>query len=173
MAHRPDSLVVRSRVENRIDTQKEIFLNALKKLLNVSVAIDVTGIGRTQVYEWRKQDSAFREAWDNAISVAEGRLESAAYLKLAQELTSSKQLSMPTARLTEAMLRGFFPDKYKQTGANIEIDNRQMRITIDWSSLPDEIVSRFNSNEITLEDVYNYVISVQSQKQTGSDTSAD
>ncbi len=172
MAHRPDSLVIRSRVETKTSAQKEIFINALERLLNVSVAIKVTGLSRFAVYEWRKEDPAFKEAWDNAIEFANGSLESAAYLKLAAELTSPKPLSMPAAKLTETMLAGAFPDKYKRSGTSVSVDNRQMAITIDWSSLPEEIVTQFNQNLITLQDVYEY-IALQSERSEKPASSQD
>ena len=131
----------------------------------------MTGLSRYMVYEWRKEDSAFKEAWDNAIAFANGSLESAAYLKLAQELTSIKPLTMPAARLTETMLAGAFPDKYKRQGTSVSVDNRQMSVTIDWASLPEEIVTKFNQNLITLQDVYEYIAlqSQQSERSTASD----
>lgn len=171
MAHRPNSLVIRSRVEARTSAQKEIFISALERLLNVSVACRVTGLTRSMVYAWRKDDEQFANDWDNAIDFANGSIESATYLKLADVLQDKhKRVSMPEARLIELYLTAAYPDKYKRAGIDIEVN--QLSVTIDWSKIPDDMVNAFNANQITLQDVYEYW-TLQSKEQAKSDPSTD
>jgi hypothetical protein len=173
MAHRPDSLVIRNRVEDRTAVQKEMFINILENVHTVSVAAKLAGLSRDTVYRWRKEDEEFSAKWDNAIEFSTEMLETAAYHKIAAELSDKRaKLSMPTARLTEFMLSGMKPDKYKQRGTSVSVDNRQMAITIDWSSLPEEIVTQFNQNLITLQDVYEY-IALQSERSKSTPASQD
>lgn len=145
-------LIIRSRVNLRTEVQKKIFIQALTQLLNVQVACKVTGLGRTLVYQWKKEDPQFEQDWLEAIALAEGSLESATYLKLAQSLQDKRlRISIAEARLIEMFLGGFFPDKYRQN--KIEINNNA-QITIDWSKVPDQVLNAFFEGNLTLNDVY-------------------
>jgi hypothetical protein len=170
MAHRPDSLVIRNRVELKNDVQKEMFLNILEKVHTVRVAIKISGLSNYLVYGWRNEDAAFKAAWDEAIAYSADALESAAYLKLADVYSDRRRkLSAPEERLTEFMLSGMKPDKYKQRG--IEIDNsvNMANLTIDWSQVPDSIFEAFKRQEITLEDVYQQTLLLKAQQKIPSD----
>lgn len=169
MAHRPDSLVVRSRVEFKTGLQKDVFIAALKKLMNVSIACEVTGLKRATVYQWRDHDADFKERWEDAIDVAKGSLESSIYLKLAQVLTDDrKRIAMPEAKLAELLLAGAFPEKYRQRG--IEIDNsvNTANLTIDWSTVPQDIFDAFHAGNLTLEDVYQQTLLLNAQQKAPS-----
>lgn len=168
------SLIIRSRIEAATqETQKRIFLNILEKVHAVRVAAKLADIHHGTLYRWRKEDAQFAEDWDHAIAYSSEALESGAYLKLAKELTSEKALSMPAARLTEFFLAGMMPDKYKQRGINNEVNitNQQLNISIDWASVPDDMLAKYNEKELTLQDIYDWQI--QSKERQGSDTSAD
>lgn len=166
------SLVIRNRDNFRIDIQKKIFITALKKLLNVSVAVEVTGLKRSVVYEWRKDDADFAEQWDDAIALAQGALESATYLKIAQILQDDrKRLGMPEAKMIELLLGGAFPDKYKQRSIEIDNSTNNFTNTIDWSIIPDDVFNAFNAGQLTLKDVYDW--SLQSKEQERSATGED
>lgn len=171
MAHRPDSLVVRSRVADAIyETQKRAFLNALKKVYTVLVAAEIVGLNPSTLYRWRKNDQQFAEDWDNAIAFGAESMESATYLKLAGVLTDDrKRIAMPEAKLIELFLAGAKPEKYRQR--TIEIDNTQNHITIDWSIVPDPVIESFNRGELTLKDVYEATL--QSEKSSEHSTSPD
>lgn len=171
MAHRKDSLVIRSRVADAIyDTQKKAFISALKKVYTVLVAAEIVGLNPSTLYRWRKEDKQFATDWDNAIAFGADSMESATYLKIASTLTNSRQrISMPEARLIEMFLAGAKPEKYRQRA--IEIDNSQQHYTIDWSSLPDEVLEAFNAGRLTLQDVYERTI--QSKEQERSEQSPD
>lgn len=164
MAHRPDSLVIRSRVDYKTEVRKATFLKALEAVSTVSVACKISGVSRYLAYEWRKEDDQFRQDWDNAIELAGESLESATYLKLAKMLTDDrKRIAMPEARLIELFLAGAKPEKYRQR--TIEIDNSQQHITVDWSKVPDTILSLFNQGELTLRDVYEATLQSEQSKE--------
>lgn len=57
--------------------QKKLFLDTIRETANVTAGAERAGIPRYQVYRARKQDKAFREAWDNAIQAAVDDLEAA------------------------------------------------------------------------------------------------
>lgn len=170
MAYRANSLIIRSRVDAQTEVKKAIFVNTLKKVGTVSVACEITGIKRSSVYEWRNEDSDFAEDWDNALLLWGESLESATYLKLADVLKDArKRLSPAEAKLIEMFLAGAKPEKYRQKG--IEIDNSQNSYTIDWASVPDELVNEFTAGRLTLQDVYERTI--QFQQQARSEPSKD
>lgn len=170
MAHRPDSLVVRSRVDFKTGLQKDVFISALEKLLNVAVACKVVGLNRQTVYAWRKEDKNFAERWENALEVAKGSLESSIYLKLAQVLTDDrKRIAMPEAKLAELLLAGAFPEKYRQRGIEIDNSTNVSNLTIDWSQVPDDIFNAFQAGKLTLEDVYQQTILLQQKTPSTSE----
>lgn len=172
MAHRSDSLVIRTRVEDRKQVQKDMFVTVLENVHTVTVAARLCGLSTDTIYRWRKEDNDFAAKWDHAILFSTEVLETALYHKLAKEVTNPKALSMPTERLAEFMLTGMKPEKYKQRGFNQEINVNQLNVSIDWSKIPDDMVNRFNAGEITLQDVYEYW-ALQSKEQARSDPSED
>lgn len=163
MAHRKDSLVIRTRVDFRTTLQKATFLRALKQVATVGVACELAGIGRQTAYDWRRDDPDFAKDWDNALTLAFESLESATYLKLAEVLKNPKQRISPAeAKLIELFLAGNNPEKYRQK--TIEIDNSNTQVTIDWSMVPDEIMQDFSNGKLTLQDVYDRTIRIKEQE---------
>src|SRR6267142_6569606 len=149
MAHRPDSLVIRNSVDNRMQEQKRLFLEVLERVATVTVACKAIGKSVVQVYQWRRDDEDFAKDWDNAISYAFEALESATYLKLAKMLKRDWQrVNSAEARLIEVMLAGAKPDKYRQRG--IEIDNsvNTANLTIDWYTVPQSIFEAFQAGKL-------------------------
>jgi predicted DNA binding protein len=61
MGNKPKAIVV------RIEKEKELLLEQLKKTPIVQIACEKTGIGRATYYRWRKEDSKFSNAADAAI----------------------------------------------------------------------------------------------------------
>lgn len=168
MAHRPDSLVIRSRVEERKQYKKDLFIHALKRLHNVSVVCEVLGIGVTTVYDWRYEDADFAERWDLAVQYSKEAFESATYVKLSKSLTNERlRLSMPEAKLIELLLSGMFPEKYRQ---RVDL-NTVVEVTIEWAKLPDEVIDRYLAKELTLDDVYQ--ISLQQTTRGDSTRTSD
>lgn len=162
---KPNSLVIKKgRVfQQTLKAQKDVFVNTLKSVHNVRVACEIMGISRTQVYQWRNDDDEFAKRWDEAIEYSKEALESAAYLKLQKSYNDKRRkLSMPDVRLTEFLLSGMFPEKYRQ---RIEMESRQLNITINWANVPQAALDEYLAKKITLQDVYE--ISLQ---QTPRDT---
>lgn len=166
------SLIIRSRIDERTrDVKKELFINTLGKVHNVRVACHILGISYVQVYQWRKDDKNFADEWDNAIEYSKEALESAAYLKLARSYNDGRRrISMPEAKLTEFLLTGMFPDKYRQ-----RVDyTTTLEVTIEWAKIPDEIIEKYLAKELTLTDVYQYQIQQTSRDDsTGTSTERD
>lgn len=161
----PGSLVIYSRVEEATRNEtKRIFINTLEKVHTVRVAAKIVGINPVTLYEWKKKDPQFSEDWDNAVLYSSDALESALYLKLAQAYNDQRRrISMPEARLTEFMLSGMKPEKYRQAHS---LEVTQLNFTIDWSKVPDEMLAKYNAGLFTLQDVYDW--SIQSQEQKGA-----
>lgn len=167
MAHRPDSLVIRNSVENKVSEQKRLFLDVLSKVATVTVACKAVGMNVASVYRWRQEDEDFAKDWDNALTYAFEALESAAYLKVAKTLQSDTQrISMPEAKLIEMFLAGAKPEKYRQRG--VEIDN-STHLTIDWAQVPELIFEQYQRGELTLEDVYKQTILLNAQQKAPSE----
>jgi hypothetical protein len=59
--------------------RQERFLKALADTGIVSAAVEIAGTSRTRVYELRKRDTAFAEAWDEAEEQAADVLEAEAW----------------------------------------------------------------------------------------------
>lgn len=169
MAHRSDSLVIRSRVEDvRREAQKQAFVNALKRVGTVGVAAEIVGLNPQTFYRWRKDDPEFAEAWENAVNLAFESLESATYLKIAEVLKDPyKRISASEAVLIKMFLAGAKPEKYRERA--IEIDQSQ-HFTIDWSSVPDEVMDQFTAGDLTLQDVYERTIQFTQRERSSPST---
>lgn len=68
--------------QERIEKQKELFLEQMKKTPIVQIACEKVGIGRTTVYRWRKEDSVFAQALHEAIDVGTNLINDLAESKL-------------------------------------------------------------------------------------------
>lgn len=169
MAHRPDSLVIRNGVENKVTEQKRMFLDVLSKVATVTVACKAVGMNVASVYRWRQEDEQFAEDWDNALTYAFEALESATYLKVAKVLQDDiKRISMPEAKLIEMLLAGAKPEKYRQRGVEIDNSVNTSNLTIDWASVPDAIFQAFRDGKLTVEDVYQQTLLINTQQKTPS-----
>ncbi len=171
MAPNYDSLIIRSRVFDATQaTQKATFLTALKRVGTVSVACELIGLNRTTLYRWREDDKEFADDWDHALTLAFEGLESATYLKLANMLKRDYQrISMPEAKLIEMFLAGAKPEKYRQRGIEIDNSSNVNNLTIDWSSVPQEIFDAFTAGKLTLEDVYQQTLLINAQQKAPSE----
>lgn len=54
-------------IQKRIDSNKEILLEQLKKTPIVQVACEKVGVGRATYYRWRKDDTDFAKEADEAL----------------------------------------------------------------------------------------------------------
>lgn len=173
MAHRPDSLVIRNGVDNRMQEQKRLFIDTLEKVATVTVACKAIGKSVVQIYHWRKEDEQFAKDWDNALVYAFEALESATYLKVAKVLQNDKQrINGAEARLIEIMLAGAKPEKYRQRGVEIDNSVNTANLTIDWSQVPQNIFEAFQAGKLTLEDVYQQTLLLNAQQKTPSEEGA-
>lgn len=55
--------------QERIEKQKELFLEQLRKTPIIQVVCEKVGVGRTSLYRWRKDDPVFDEAIREAIEL--------------------------------------------------------------------------------------------------------
>jgi len=55
-------------IQKRMDANKELLIEQLKKTPIVQIACEKTGIGRATYYRWRKEDEEFTKAADEAIT---------------------------------------------------------------------------------------------------------
>ena len=63
----------------RTDRAREAFLTVLRQTCNVSEAARAANFGRSAAYVWRREDSDFAAAWDDAEQEAADRLEREAW----------------------------------------------------------------------------------------------
>lgn len=54
----------------RTPKKRAAFLLALSQTCNATKAAEAADIGRMSVYEWRKDDPEFAQAWDDALQLA-------------------------------------------------------------------------------------------------------
>ena len=55
-------------IQKRMDNNKELVVEQLKKTPIVQIACEKTGIGRATYYRWRKEDAEFGKLADEAIA---------------------------------------------------------------------------------------------------------
>ncbi len=55
-------------IQKRMDINKELLIDQLKKTPIVQIACEKTGVGRATYYRWRKEDSEFAGLADEAIA---------------------------------------------------------------------------------------------------------
>lgn len=67
-----DTKTPEASIQKRMDTNKELLIEQLKKTPIVQVACEKVGIGRATYYRWHKEDEEFTKLADEAI--AEGSL---------------------------------------------------------------------------------------------------
>ncbi|MDE1925079.1 MAG: hypothetical protein KGH79_02780 [Patescibacteria group bacterium] len=56
------------------DRVKDLFLEQLRKVPNIQVAVEKVGVARSTVYKWRDEDPEFRESMENALIEGESML---------------------------------------------------------------------------------------------------
>lgn len=59
----------------RTPEKEAAFLEALTKGLSITAAAKDAGVGRRTAYEWREEDEAFRQIWDDAVEAGTDVLE--------------------------------------------------------------------------------------------------
>jgi hypothetical protein len=101
---------------------KAQFLKKYKETKTVSTAIDGINLGRSTLYEWFKEDSEFKQEFDNEkLAVGEG-LESKAF-QLIDKMVEKDDYGRPVLLIT--LLNAHLPERYKQTESTGD-DSRQL-----------------------------------------------
>ena len=104
------------------DELKAQFLKKYKETKTVSTAIDGINLGRSTLYEWFKEDSEFKQEFDNEkLAVGEG-LESKAF-QLIDKMVEKDDYGRPVLLIT--LLNAHLPERYKQTESAGD-DSRQL-----------------------------------------------
>ena len=101
---------------------KALFLKEFAKSRAISAAVSKIGISRDTIYEWFKQDPAFKQEFDDSkLAVGEG-LESKAFY-LIDKMVETGDYGRPVLLIT--MLNAHLPERYKQTDTTGD-DSRQL-----------------------------------------------
>ena len=116
------------------------FLAALAATCSVSEACEQSGIGRSTVYEWRRDDVDFAARWDEAKRIGAEALEDEAMRRAARgvdEPVFHQGAQVGTIRkysdtLAIFLLKGAMPEKYRDN-AKLELAGR-----VELSKLSDE-----------------------------------
>ena len=101
---------------------KKKFLKAFGKSRTISSAVSGLPVGRNSIYEWFKEDSDFKQEFDDAKLAVGESLESTAFT-LIDKMLQSGDYSRPLLLIT--MLNAHLPERYK-AGDNTGDDSRQL-----------------------------------------------
>lgn len=104
------------------DTWEKAFLTALRKNGVVTIACEAAGVGRTTVYEKRRDDPEFLADWDEAIEIAADRIEAEVIRRAVDGMTVpvyykgeivgfNREFSDSLAQM---VLRAHKPEKYRE-----------------------------------------------------------
>lgn len=105
--------------------EKNLFLIELKKSCNVTKSSEAIGYTRRTLYNYKKDDKAFSDAWDNALEEGVDNLEFKAQTRAfdgvekviyykGEEIGKEKEYS---DGLTTFLLRAHRPEKYAKDAA--------------------------------------------------------
>ena len=107
--------------EEKVELKKK-FLKAFGKSRTISSAVSGLPVGRNSIYEWFKEDSEFKQEFDDAKLAVGESLESTAFT-LIDKMLQSGDYSRPLLLIT--MLNAHLPERYK-AGDNTGDDSRQL-----------------------------------------------
>jgi len=110
------------RTKQTIERARGVFLAQLADGLSVTGAADLAVVGKSSLYEWRRDDPDFAQAWDEAIEAGTDKLEDEArrraYLGFEKPLVSAgKVLGSYTEYsdpLLTLLLKGRRPSKFRE-----------------------------------------------------------
>ncbi len=119
---------------------KEKFLIELAKAGNVAAAALALGIDRSNAYKWRRADSSFASAWDDALLEAAEHLEQVAYRRAVEGVEEPVYYKGGICGMVRRydntllwnLLKASNPAKYRETAA-VQVN------------LGDELVARLNA----------------------------
>ena len=98
------------------------FLKEYNRRRTISSAVSGMAIGRTTIYEWFKEDSEFKQNFDDSKLAIGESLESTAFA-LIDKMLESGDYSRPLLLIT--MLNAHLPERYRQSD-NTGDDSRQL-----------------------------------------------
>lgn len=114
---------------------KQIFLDALRATYSVHHAARAAGICRSTAYNWRREDSEFAQAWEDALEDAVDVLEQSMFERaLGGDTTAGIFL-----------LKGMRPEKYKARVASEH--SGELRLAAQFEAMSDEELERFARGE--------------------------
>lgn len=141
------------------------FLDALSVIGTVTGAAKAAGVDQSLPYKWRKQDAAFREAWDSLADQVGTVIESALVERVVngveEPLTYQGQIFGYVKRFDNstgvALLRGMKPEKYRESGGGAI--NVNVRTDVGVAVLPQAALSEedWEKESIKLTDMQNKV----------------
>jgi phage antirepressor YoqD-like protein len=109
---------------NKTEQHKKAMIEALEKSLGVvTTACKVVGIGRTQFYQWLKDDDEFAQEVDDIQNIALDYVES----KLFENIQKGKTSEMIFYLKTKGKKRGYI-ERQEITGADGMPTNFQIEI---------------------------------------------
>jgi hypothetical protein len=100
---------------------KEAFLKLLEHCVSPNYAAKQCGIGHTTIYHWKKHDLKFAEAWETAIKVGVGRVETAMFKRAIAHSDSNAQFIM----------KAHMPELYGRRESTSLTANVQVRMTVE------------------------------------------
>jgi hypothetical protein len=111
-----------ARTKRTIEKQREVFLEALAAIGNVSRAMKAAKIPRRTLYDWRRNDNEFAVAWEQALEESAGVLESEAHRRAVDgTLRPVYQGGKRVGSIREYsdtllifLMKGLMPQKYRE-----------------------------------------------------------
>ena len=107
--------------KDKVDLKKK-FLTEFGKTRTISSAVSGLPVGRNSIYEWFKEDSEFKQKFDDARLAVGESLESTAFT-LIDRMLQSGDYSRPLLLIT--MLNAHLPERYRAND-NTGDDSRQL-----------------------------------------------
>lgn len=107
--------------KDKVDLKKK-FLTEFGKTRTISSAVSGLPVGRNSIYEWFKEDSEFKQKFDDAKLAVGESLESTAFT-LIDRMLQSGDYSRPLLLIT--MLNAHLPERYRAND-NTGDDSRQL-----------------------------------------------
>jgi len=111
-------------------SKKDLFLAGLREGLSIQGAAERASVNRCTPYEWRKEDSEFSAAWDDALEAGTDRIEDA-LLRRALTIDTTAAIFLLKARR---------PAKYREVTRHEHTgkDGEPIKHTFDLTRLTDE-----------------------------------
>jgi hypothetical protein len=117
---------------------REKFLTVLRMSANVSEACRACGVSRHGAYDVRDADPEFARAWEEAVSTATDALEREAWRRAVEGFEEPIHyqgavvgyVKKYSDRMLELLLKAHRPEKYRESGASVLINNHQQNAEI-------------------------------------------